>query len=251
MERERGGIIPPAYCYPRGRTDYTEDGREGKTERGEEDMSFIDYAGMAETRDLRTVKTRRALHGALVLLMDGKQAGKISVKELCRQADVNRSTFYLHFRSVHDVYMSWLRDMIDEYLLRMEREGIIGPRRFDARRFILHTNELAERYPTEFRCLYRGRENDDLFHVLGMKTGETAKRLALGQNAGIDDYYTFALVFTVSGLIISYIDWIDLGKQISLDYLADLAEKLCASPIDSTINSMAPDAGGGAVPADG
>ncbi|MCR5173042.1 MAG: TetR/AcrR family transcriptional regulator [Oscillospiraceae bacterium] len=213
-------------------------------------MSFIDYAGMAETRDLRTVKTRRALHEALVLLMDGTQAGEISVKELCRRADINRSTFYLHFRGVHDVYMSWLRDMTDEYLLRMEREGIIGARRFDARRFILHTNELAERYPAEFRCLYRGRQDDDLFHVLGMKTGEMAKRLMLGQNAGVDDYYTFALVFTVSGLIISYIDWNDLGRQIPLEYLADLAEKLCASPIDSTINSMASDVSGDATPAD-
>ena len=48
----------------------------------------------AEKVDRRVRYTKRALTQALVQLVQERPVSKISVKELCERADVNRSTFY-------------------------------------------------------------------------------------------------------------------------------------------------------------
>lgn len=48
----------------------------------------------------------------LVDLMLEKEVGKISVKELTQKADVNRSTFYLHYLDIYDM----LEQMENEFV---------------------------------------------------------------------------------------------------------------------------------------
>ena len=60
----------------------------------------------AEKVDRRVRYTKRALTQALVQLVQERPVSKISVKELCERADVNRSTFYAHFRNPHDLLQS-------------------------------------------------------------------------------------------------------------------------------------------------
>lgn len=57
----------------------------------------------ADKIDRRVQYTKRALAGALIKLMRENHISKISVKALCEEADVNRSTFYAHFRSPYDL----------------------------------------------------------------------------------------------------------------------------------------------------
>ena len=53
--------------------------------------------------DRRVQYTKRALAAALIKLMRENHISKISVKALCEAADVNRSTFYAHFRNQYDL----------------------------------------------------------------------------------------------------------------------------------------------------
>lgn len=49
--------------------------------------------------DTRVQFTRNALKQALLTLMEEKNVDKITVKELCETAGINRGTFYLHYDS--------------------------------------------------------------------------------------------------------------------------------------------------------
>ena len=53
--------------------------------------------------DQRTRMTRKLLQKALVDLMREKPLKDITVKALCQQAEVNRSTFYLHYYDIYDL----------------------------------------------------------------------------------------------------------------------------------------------------
>lgn len=53
--------------------------------------------------DRRTRKTREALYVAMAELLSEKRLQDISVTELARRADVNRSTFYMHFQDVYSM----------------------------------------------------------------------------------------------------------------------------------------------------
>lgn len=53
--------------------------------------------------DVRIVKTRRDLRAALVKLMEKCNFDKISVNEICKEALVNRMTFYKHYNDKYDL----------------------------------------------------------------------------------------------------------------------------------------------------
>ena len=56
--------------------------------------------------------TKERIRQALVVLLRTESLQKITVKELCEAAGVNRSTFYNHYGSPHDV----LRDLSKQFL---------------------------------------------------------------------------------------------------------------------------------------
>lgn len=56
---------------------------------------------MTPRKDLRTVKTKKALRASLLELMEQKSFEDITVSELCAQALVSRAAFYAHFADKH------------------------------------------------------------------------------------------------------------------------------------------------------
>lgn len=48
-------------------------------------------------------KTALRMDEALIALLEKKDLDYITVKEICEEADVNRSTFYLHYETVGDL----------------------------------------------------------------------------------------------------------------------------------------------------
>jgi AcrR family transcriptional regulator len=47
--------------------------------------------------------TARLMNQALIQLLEEKDIGYISIKEICEKAGVNRSTFYLHYETIGDL----------------------------------------------------------------------------------------------------------------------------------------------------
>lgn len=56
-----------------------------------------------ENKDRRIVRSRRALRDALVALMEERGLDGFTVNDLCERADLNRGTFYNHFRDKDDL----------------------------------------------------------------------------------------------------------------------------------------------------
>ena len=61
--------------------------------------------------------TKRLLRESLLTCLQEKPLERISVKELCARAGVNRSTFYLHY----DTQNSLMREMEDDAILQTQR----------------------------------------------------------------------------------------------------------------------------------
>ena len=60
----------------------------------------------APKTDRRILRTRALLRQGLAELMQEKNAGDITVKELVAHANVNRSTFYLHYTDIDQMLAS-------------------------------------------------------------------------------------------------------------------------------------------------
>jgi AcrR family transcriptional regulator len=61
--------------------------------------------------DRRTRYTRQVIRESFVHLLSQKSIAKITVKEICEEADVNRSTFYAHYADPYDL-MQKIKDEV-------------------------------------------------------------------------------------------------------------------------------------------
>ena len=62
-------------------------------------------------KDLRIIKTRKALYNAFEELMKSKPFEQIKVSDICNRALVNRSTFYSHYQDKYDLFQEFIKDI--------------------------------------------------------------------------------------------------------------------------------------------
>ena len=53
--------------------------------------------------DIRVEKTRRSIYNAFIEIRSRKDLEKITVKELCEKAQINKSTFYVYYEDIYDL----------------------------------------------------------------------------------------------------------------------------------------------------
>ena len=61
--------------------------------------------------DLRITKTRKVLFETLINLMKEKSFEEIKVSDICKEALINRSTFYSHYNDKYDLFLELINTL--------------------------------------------------------------------------------------------------------------------------------------------
>lgn len=195
-------------------------------------MSFIDYQAMARITDKRIVKSRQGIFTAMLILLGTKPLNRITVTELCMTAIINRKTFYSQYPTVEAAFDDLQLHIVLSYIDRLKRKNIIGYGVFDPGAFIRETHAITEEYSVEFGVLMPYIRTGNFYHILGESLASSASdyfdRHPEAENRS---NYLAAIVFAVTGLLTCYLDWILLGKQFSIDILAEMAETVINQPL--------------------
>ncbi len=69
---------------------------------------------MAVKNNRRTKLTKMLLKNSLIELMNDKAVNHITIKELCEKADLNRSTFYLHYTDQYQLLSEIENDLLED-----------------------------------------------------------------------------------------------------------------------------------------
>jgi len=80
----------------------------------------------------KTKYTQMVLKDSLIELMKKKSIPKITIKELCENADINRTTFYAHYsdqyqllKSIGDETLTWVKEIIAGFSVRTGKKDFI------------------------------------------------------------------------------------------------------------------------------
>lgn len=171
-----------------------------------------------EKTDRRVKYTIMVLKDALVTAMQTEHISKISVKSLCELADVNRSTFYAHFRDQYDLLRVVQREALDKIAAYLRGQDFNESRPISQQALIRILDYVKEN-ANLFKALFSDNgdpdirtEIMDLTQIFPMDIYESAGERIRGYMAG----------FGAMGCISVLQKWLNDGMPESTTQIADL-----------------------------
>ena len=184
---------------------------------------------MTHTGDLRVTKTMEAIHAAFEKLVCENGYDALTVAELCREARINKKTFYRHYPSLDGLLGEYQANMASAYVRRTAHLRIPADAAELTRQFILFSCEMGERSPL-YERITAGADLGPIREQMIDRVLENRRVSPEGfGNLDADEASIVIAYLQQVGLIV-YRQWIADGKRVSPDRLADLAARLVSFP---------------------
>lgn len=105
--------------------------------------TFLEKSG--KTMDLRIEKTKHSICNAFIELRSHKTLERITVKELCELAQINKSTFYAHYVDIYDLSEKIESDIISTVIRNLGNieDALLNPSAFSHKLSLEYTAQNA------------------------------------------------------------------------------------------------------------
>ena len=104
--------------------------------------------------DARVRYTRKVIRENFLALLEEKPVSKITVKELCDRCEINRATFYKHYKDPFDLLESIEGEMIESV------------------RHITRNSDFSDLPSVLVPILKNAKENKSLFKIIASENGD-------------------------------------------------------------------------------
>ena len=185
-----------------------------------------------KNKDRRVRKTKKSLKDGLAKLMLEKSMNDISVKELTEYVDLNRGTFYLHYKDIFDMVEQVENEMLQELKTVMNshstKEINCKPLPLLADAFIF----LKENAPM---CTVLLSTNGDIAFVKKLKDvvrEKCFKDWMILFNVEKADKFEYVYSFILSGCLGLFESWLKDGLNEPPKEMAKLAEDIILHGIE-------------------
>lgn len=191
---------------------------------------------MEHNKDKRVIRTKALLIRSLSALMKQKNIKDITVKELCEYADINRGTFYLHYKDIYDMLDSIEQELSEKFLQIFQKYNSETNEDFPYPLF-LEIFKLVDDNAELFRVLI-GPNGDISFimkifklyniHCLQSEFNKLSPQFSMNQV-----YYSNFILYGYVGLIEQ---WLSRDTKESPEKMAELITKLVSTGVLSLFN---------------
>lgn len=185
---------------------------------------------MEKKPDRRIRKTRQQIRAGLARLMMTRGIGEITVKELVDEADINRSTFYLHYPDIPGL----LREIEQEFIREtrsIAQKYPISAKEKSAYKFIREMFRMLDENRSICRALV-GPFGDigfirKLEKILEENSQEMLEEMFPQGQDEIQYFYSYCL----NGCLGFVRRWLDDGEDMSPEYAAALTYSMVSSSL--------------------
>lgn len=190
---------------------------------------------MEKKIDRRVRKTKQQLQDGFIQLRKKKDLKDITVKELCELTDLNRGTFYLHYKDIYD-----LSEQLESSLF-ISLQDVLDKHSLDYENNLTNSQE-----PLLRDILQLIKDNADFCTMLLSDTGEITfinklKKLVLDIvfkkcinifDFNKEEHFTYSYNFILYGCIGIIDSWLLNGLKESPEEIAQLTSKIILDGIN-------------------
>lgn len=175
--------------------------------------------------DKRVIRTKKAIKAALFKIMEEKDISSVSISELTKEANVNRRTFYTHYRNITDILDEIEGDLV-EALGRLVQKIDLKASRQSAYELFMGLDSLItvefDYYFQLVRVDMRGMLMSRLKNVIKGMTDTMLEALCKkhGENAAMIS------TFIVGGFFNMYLEWHNRPDNRTIEQAAELAGRM-------------------------
>lgn len=175
---------------------------------------------------------------ALIALLEKKDLEYITVKEICHQAGVNRSTFYLHYETIADLVNETLERINQRFLSYFPRQGEAVLSNLDSREredLVLVTREYLLpylRFIRDNKKVYRAAFRNPANMQAHTRYGELKQHILLPileRFAIPASHRPYYIAYYVEGIIAIVKEWLRQDCRDEVETIADIIESCVRS----------------------
>lgn len=180
---------------------------------------------MNKKLDRRKKYTRMVLKDSLMTLLKTKQLSSITVKEICEEADVNRSTFYAHYQDSFDLMEQIEEELISDLTTYMKQYNFEEKEEESLQMTEKLLEYIASRYDTVQILL--NENNDPSFERRIMKVVQQFLMKNRQHQHDVDsDISQYAGTFLIGGGINVIKHWLANNMDQPIDQIARLINSI-------------------------
>lgn len=166
---------------------------------------------MNKKLDRRKKYTRQVLKDSLITLLKTKPIAAITVKEICERADINRSTFYAHYKDPFD-----LLEQIEEEIIT-DLNTYLNQYNFEQEQEALQmTEKLLEYVVTKYE-IFQTLLNENADHTFERRVMNVARSFLIQSRIPNNENDTalseYAITYVISGSIYVIKQWVANGMD--------------------------------------
>lgn len=171
--------------------------------------------------DLRIEKTKKSIINTFIELRSKKELERITVKELCEKAQINKSTFYTHYHDIYDLSEQLENELVISIMSELNHpENVIeNPISFNRELFegCLSKNSLIN-------ILFSGTRSNLLIEKIEI----ALKKLIHTSHPQLENdiAQNIMLTYTIYGGYYAFFKNRKYGDEIVIDTIGELLRKL-------------------------
>lgn len=169
--------------------------------------------------DLRVKKTKTNIINAFLKLRSHKALEKITIKELAAEAQINKATFYLHYKDIYDLSDALEREIVNNIMSGIEHPDTVVS---DPKRFV---KELANAFYSNhalINTVFSGRQQNSLIDGIEKQI----KELVYETNPELrgDTEIDVLITYQIKGGYYAFVQNIDKDTDTILSILGTISE---------------------------
>lgn len=176
---------------------------------------------MAVKNNRRTQMTRMLLRTALTELMGEKPFSQITIKDICERADLNRTTFYLHYTDQHALLLDVENEVYRKTLKYLENIRPSDDAPAKIRMFLEYIRDQEDL----FRILLLDASGEEFRGRFIQNTLDTLK-VGIPVSCGSEEI-PYILCFLMQGSVHMITEWIRRDFDLESGQLARLIYQNC------------------------